>query len=809
MQQQNQKLIHFARGITEQKELEEKAEYEQRTKDYTEKLELAFRQLEEFRAQREKQEKVLEEICKQRDTYKDLLEQVQEQQKTKENAFIKTNFYFGNRNENPDVTAQAAIEKLQQQLAKYQHEMGENARILNEDLDKYRQLNSELNTKYALCESKLESVTEKCKTLNTTVEKYKKECDVLKERNSKLNESIFKHEQVIIQNNSDINSNKEKLGTMEMALRNSNMERDMFKGNYERLLKDHEVLVKENQSRLLILSNLETIKNGFDRSEREAKYMYTEKIEQLEKQNKIYMKKCETNEEQFRVIQKSFECQLNELERRLASETEQHADTKTKFARSESELASMLLKLQEYEAKLHSNEQLLQMTRNSKSSATISRLTELEDTCKELKSKLNLSEKEIVSLKIQLEDSKFHLKQYCTISESTEKALHEANDTNDKLKKHYDDLLNQIEVEKANLENELRTLIATNDDLNAQFNTYKTDSNATINELNAHLTSLNVEFSTTMETLNKFELLLNERTIDRDAYVAQLRIAEEACKNMEADKASLTSTVNDLTERLTCMDAENEQLKQTNDLIRKQHDDTIVQLNKVDVKYNEKCMQLENENEEKLKQINLLQDELSKLSESIQILQKDGFNTTLADLFRSDERRDCAAGEGNDENENDERRRRESTTHLFEINRFLRAQKEQLEEKFSSLQIQTEINAQRLRACESELDFNRQRIQQYESEVEHLKRFKAQHDGEKYSNVTSEDFNLISDTNKRLKEQLDSLVSENDELNERIRQIDEHLSQIKAEKCALELEREAVLGILFLYILVPRGILSL
>jgi chromosome segregation ATPase len=116
-----------------------------------------------------------------------------------------------------------------------------------------------------------------------------------------------------------------------------------------------------------------------------------------------------------------------------------HTETKAKFIEAEAELARLKEKLQEYEAKLHSNEQLLQMTRNSKSSTTITRLTELEDNCKELKSKLNLSEKEIVSLKIQLEDSKFHLKQYCAISENTEKALHEANDTNEKLKKHYDE----------------------------------------------------------------------------------------------------------------------------------------------------------------------------------------------------------------------------------------------------------------------------------------------------------------------------------------------------------------------------------
>ena len=62
------------------------------------------------------------------------------------------------------------------------------------------------------------------------------------------------------------------------------------------------------------------------------------------------------------------------------------------------------LKCDELEAKLHSNELIVQMSRNSKSSSALSRLTHLEEETKDSHMKLSLADKEIVSLKLLHEE---------------------------------------------------------------------------------------------------------------------------------------------------------------------------------------------------------------------------------------------------------------------------------------------------------------------------------------------------------------------------------------------------------------------
>jgi len=73
LQKKNHELIRRNHELNDKKQSEEKLEFEQKTREYNEKLNLALRELDELKLQREKYEQVLEEIRKQRDTYKQLL----------------------------------------------------------------------------------------------------------------------------------------------------------------------------------------------------------------------------------------------------------------------------------------------------------------------------------------------------------------------------------------------------------------------------------------------------------------------------------------------------------------------------------------------------------------------------------------------------------------------------------------------------------------------------------------------------------------------------------------------------------------
>ena len=167
--------------------------------------------------------------------------------------------------------------------------------------------------KLALAESKLESSLEKCKTLNTAIEKYRREIETIKERNLKFNDIIIKHEHSLNTTTQELNKLNEKVCTLENQLRSVTFERDMHKSNHERLVKERDLLIQENSSRTSIMTSLEMIKEGFSRNERETQLMFKQKIEQLERENAIQLKQLEQSQEKHDVLVKSWQSQYDQL----------------------------------------------------------------------------------------------------------------------------------------------------------------------------------------------------------------------------------------------------------------------------------------------------------------------------------------------------------------------------------------------------------------------------------------------------------------------------------------------------------------
>ena len=121
---------------------------------------------------------------------------------------------------------------------------------------------------------------------------------------------------------------------------------------------------------------------------------------------------------------------------------------------------------------------------------------------------------------------------------------------------------------------------------------------------------------------------------------------------------------------------------------------------------------LKAENQSLVEQISLLQHELSKMGQDICVLR-------TQDVFKNSPKRGEAssagfAGEASGE-------QNEASSNLLEINRYLRTQKDQLEEKCDTLNLNYEISQQRLKTIENELEFARKQSQMYESEVNQLK----------------------------------------------------------------------------------------
>ena len=681
----------------------------------------------------------------------------------------------------------ASNEKVQKKFEKYQEEMLTTNKMLNEEIETFRKNNSELSLKLALSESKLESALEKCKTLNTSTEKHKKELDSSKERMSKLNEMIIKHEQSINLTTQELNRTKEKLNEFETKLHTVTVEKDLYKSNQDRLSKENELLSKENSSRSSILSNLEMIRNSCDRNERETKIIYTQKIEQLERDNLILKKQTEHDQEQHSTIVKSWKSQYDQLVDEHQKLNTEHDKTAQLLAETRAESERLHEKYNDAEAKLRSNELLVQMTRNTKSSSAISRLTHLEEETKDLNMKLSLAEKEIVSLKIQLEDTKGHSKQYKTIADSMERAVKEASEMNEKSKQIYEGKLSELDEQLKQLQAERDVLASEKSELETRTTLEKQTFEANIETLNSEKAQLISDLDTLQRKFENTEKILEDRSKDRDDYVAKIGVLEEQLSQYSdkliQDESCLEDKSNRLNEVALELEAKNSEIEQC---LKAQQD------LKLNYESNERVMQesiagLQNENQGLINQINMLQQELARMGQDIIALQnQDTFKLSAGGGESSEEKMQVS-----------DDAKSASSSNLLEINRYLRTQKDQLEEKCENLNLNFEINQQRLKTAENELEFYRKKSQQHEDEIKHLKTStkepgaSAQSDE---SQMNLENLNLTISNNRRLKEECDSLTSEVSKLNDEIRAREEEFTNLKASLSGSELKNESIMG---------------
>jgi nucleoprotein TPR len=312
------------------------------------------------------------------------------------------------------------------------------------------------------------------------------------------------------------------------------VERDMLKANHERLTKEHELLIQENSSRSSILSNLEMLRANFERTDRENKAILTQKIEQLERDNTVQRKQIEQTEEQHAIIVKSWQSQHERTQQQLEKQTLEYEQMKQQLNELRTEYEALQQKHNECDAKLHSHELLVQMSRNSKGSASsaISRLTHLEEETKESQSRLSLADKEIVSLKMQLEDSKVHAKQYKTIADTMEKTIRETSEANEKARQVLEERIAQLNEQLAQLQNQYELLANERSELDSRTQIEKHELQENVNLLEQDKENLTAELDLLRKQFETTEKILKGKIL-----VGNLKNMH--CKNMHLKKINV------------------------------------------------------------------------------------------------------------------------------------------------------------------------------------------------------------------------------------------------------------------------------
>jgi hypothetical protein len=512
----------------------------------------------------------------------------------------------------------------------------------------------------------------------------------------------------------------------------------------------------------------------------------------MEKEILIQKKQLEQDKEQHLVLLKSWQSQCDQLNRQHQTDQTDLDKTKSELDEKKNQLSILQEKFNEMEAKLHANEILVQMSRNSKSSTAITHLTNMEDENKDLRMKVSLAEKEIVSLRIQLEDSRDHAKQYKQISDTVEKTLRESSESNANMIQTLENKINTLIAEKAKQEVTIKEMTLKQTQLEKHLEETIADTTERIEQFTNEKAQLIIERDLTKQKLETNELILEERTRLRDQYMAQISILEEKNKLNEDKINEMTLT---LQQHQTQFDDLKNQLELKNEeLNRSQTIKAGIKTTNAtsELIFNETNATLATENERLTAQINLLQEELARMGQDLIALQKQ-------DIFKGD-----SDSSSRMETETSEPSTREisTSTNLLEINRFIRTQKEQLAQQFDELKLNYEITQQRMKTLQNDYDFIKKQNQQYEIDITRLN--STNESLQRIANTTkdtdSDEYNrnnniaLMRDTNKRLKEECVAQSEEAKRLANDLQKQEEEIISLKSNLNASQIEKESVIG---------------
>ncbi len=262
------------------------------------------------------------------------------------------------------------------------------------------------------------------------------------------------------------------------------------------------------------------------------------------------------------------------------------------------------------------------MTRNTKTSSAISRLTQLEEDSKDLQSKLNAADKEIVSLKIQLEESRFHAKQYKTIGDTMEKAMQEASEVNVSTKKVLEENITALTESNARLVEDYRAAVADKENIMVSTSAERQRSAEEVAKLAGEKERLENELAELKKNLSGLEEILAERTSHRDEYVAKLAVLEEQLLESEGRLRLAEVEVNELREKEVDVSRSAGGLAEQLEQERKSREEMARRHESTEGMMRKNLEKVKEENEGLNRQIGLLQGELSKMGQDLLVLQK-------------------------------------------------------------------------------------------------------------------------------------------------------------------------------------------
>lgn len=786
LQENNQKLLAVVRALSSRQEEIERATDEINSGEMKEKLDRYMEQLADMQAAQDRQAKMLDNLLKQRDMYKNMYQQslknstekkkekeimeVEDEEnksKTKEEAKV-----MKDKDEDKEREWSRKLKEVEDKLKHvsdeyemYRKERTAHEKMLSEEVERLRKEAEANSARCCRLKAQLDSANERFILLQGNVSSYKSQIKTLEEKCNNYNVIIGKHEQSIMILKDETLAAQSRLSRAEVQLENLRHERQLLRDSEGRLLKEREVYQRERQTQALLKADMESIKASLERVQAEGQLRAEQRLDDANRECAALRRRLQEEQDRFRDLAAHLERQLATNQERLKEERELNERLRTEVDQSKKTEAESSQKIEELGNKLkqmaaHYIEKPLSGDEN------------LVKRVKELETQLDACQAEIKSLTEQLKTARQQSQQYCDIAESAETQLRELSAEYTKCKDDLERALKESRVETIALQKRVKEL---SDDLAKMSNgKQETDS-----ELRQRLADSERKVEELDELKGELELLKSDL---KSATIAAKEAEEKYAREMVLHS-------NDL-QILAKLKEEAQQIQAQFNTLTQERNMATEALNAEKSAFKETERKLMNEIEESQKRIEdldaqnvLLHNQIQELGNRTAIMQsqqtkmggRESPDTSLEAMNKS--------FSSLDEDSN-------SVEQLLRVMKYLRREKDLALAKSDvlraeNLRLKSQADVMEKRFKESEALLNSEREK---SEIDVVTTSKH---AELLRKV--ETLNAITDSNRILREERDSLSAKVNELTAKVNALSEEVVPLRDISRDLTAKTEALI----------------
>ncbi|XP_034479441.1 nucleoprotein TPR isoform X2 [Drosophila innubila] len=477
MQEQNVKLLSLIRELTTALEANELKNDELQLKAYEENFEKATKRLSEMEETLNQKNNTIETLMSKCERYKKFYFESQKKLGSQiidlddstilidESQLNQSKATANNSKLEAEAKLERRIRSLEQQLEDesrkyaelkenydyYTSEKRKNDALVQEQFDSMRKEVRELTSVNCKLMNASEFQKEQTELLQKGIGTYKQQIAALEERTKNYEKTIVKHEQTVHMLKDEVMTAHRKQVAADTEAHSLRHENRVLKDTTSRLQAEKEGFHREHQSQALLLNNLEFIKANLERSETEGRLRLEQRLDDTVRELSAQRRHFQEEEEKFRETVNEFKRQTETANKLKEEERQQAEKYHQELIAVREELAAKVNQVNDLSKKLQES-----LTPSKDENP----ITAANKKAREFELRYEQARVEIESLTKELAKTREHGDQFYKMSQSAESEIKRLHDMHTEMVGKMDAEIKKLKNSEAELQSRVTDLEA-------------------------------------------------------------------------------------------------------------------------------------------------------------------------------------------------------------------------------------------------------------------------------------------------------------------------------------------------------------